>query len=313
MKSSTYSGIGLLLSMLVSVAASAQSADRVWLEPQRPSESQSRWYPRSVSHLSGKILQLDDRQLRLIVTGDEAESLLAAGRVLWIEYGELSKDESHALRLFAEAKYGDSVRPLLDALSQRPPIWRQQWLSMLAAHAAWRSSRATIALELVSQLDQRPLAPLIIAMLPVSWYNERLSPETIDAAQARLTDPSAAVRLVAASWLIATPRRSQATAVLKQLALDNGRPTLARLAETLLWRLATPPQVLQSAEQWQQKLDALPMVLQVGPTITLAAKLRAAGKSQPAEHLEMSLTLNPPFPHPEIKALSKRIASTQQD
>ena len=63
-------------------------------------------------------------------------------------------------------------------------------------------------------------------------------------------------------------------------------------------------QVLESAEKWQGKLNALPMVLQVGPTITLIEKLRSGGLAERADRLELSLKVTPPFPHPEIKALS---------
>ena len=41
-----------------------------------------------------------------------------------------------------ELTTGNSVRPLLDVLSERPPVWRQQWITMLAGFAAWKSDRA---------------------------------------------------------------------------------------------------------------------------------------------------------------------------
>ncbi len=295
-----------LLSVLASLAsaACAPCQDRIWLEPQRPTESQSRWYPRSIETRSGKIIRFDASQLQIVVDGDEVATLIAATRVLWVEPGDRSPAELAALQLFADGQYAQSVRPLLDVLAQRPPVWRQQWLSMTAAYAAWRSSRGAIAIELVSQLDKRPLAPLTIGWLPIAWRGGAPQPEAIDAAQKRLTDPSPAVRLVAASWLLSSQHRSPATAVLQQLAVNDERPLIAVLAEAVLWRVATPPQVVESIGDWQQKLDSLPMVLQVGPTITLIEKLRSAGRTEAATHLELSLKLTPPFPHPEIETLS---------
>lgn len=277
--------------------------DHVWIEPQRPTKAESDWYPRAIRRLSGKIISLDRDQLCWVVQGDEVESRIAASRVLWIEPGGTSENETDALRRFAAGDYAESLRPLLDVLAERPPVWRQQWLSMLAAYGAWRSSRPAISLELVEQLDDRPLAPITLAWLPVAWRGGAQEPAAIQAASSRLADSSPAVRLVAASWLLSGPERARATTVVKQLTLNSERPWIARLAKILLWRVATPPQVSESRSEWLQHLDSLPMVLQVGPTITLIEKLRSAGQGDLAKQFELSLKLTPPIPHPEIDAL----------
>jgi hypothetical protein len=302
--------VSLALATPIAVAQSptptpgdGRPADRIWIEPQKPTKAESDWYPRAIRQQSGKIISLDRDQLRWVVQGDEAESRIAASRVLWIEPGGTSENETDALRRFAAGDYAESLRPLLNVLSERPPVWRQQWISMLAAYAAWRSSRPAISLELVEQLDNRPLAPITLAWLPVGWRGGAPQPTAIQAASSRLSDSSPAVRLVAASWLLSSPERAPATAVLEQLSNDNERPWIAHLAETLLWRVATPPQVSESRGEWLQKLDSLPMVLQVGPTITLMEKLQSAGQSDLAKRLELSLKLTPPIPHPEVDAL----------
>lgn len=279
---------------------SAQRADRVWIEPVRPTAAQSDWYPRSVKVFAGTIVDLDAKQVRFVVAGDEVETRVAAERLLWFDAGKVSETELAAVGLFTDGKYAESVLPLVDVLNEKPPVWRQQWLSMLAANAAWRSSRSKISLELVSQLDRRPLAPIVIAYLPVSWRGGAQEAGAIAAANERLADQSPAVRLVAASWLLSSPARSEATSVLKQLSVNRDRPLIARLAESVLWRVATPPQVSEHWQDWQSKLDALPMVLQVGPTVTLIKKLRSAGQSAAADRLELSLQLTPPHPHPDL-------------
>ncbi len=298
--------LGLSFAVCWSAAnAQSDSADRIWLAPRPPTASQSRWYPQPITTRSGKIIGLDDKQLQILFSGDEAETLIAARRVLWFEPADRSDKATEALRLFADRKYDQSLRPLLDVLGQRPPVWRQQWISMLASQAAWRSGRGAVALELVTQLDKRPLPPITIAYLPIAWSGkpgrgESFSQASLDAAANQLDSDSAAVRLVAASWLLSGSTRSSAVATLKQLAVGNGRPVIARLAETLLWRVATPPQVAQSAQQWLDKVDALPMVLQVGPTLTLIDKLRSAGQNTMADRLALSLQQTPPFPHPDL-------------
>jgi hypothetical protein len=268
------------------------------LSPSKPTEAQSRWYPQRVSQRTGKVISLDNKQLQLLVAGDEVPTRIAAYRVIWIEPGGMTDKQSAALKLFSERDFSASLRPLLDSLNDRPPIWRQQWLSMLAANAAWRSARSEIALELVSQLDARPLAPYVLAWLPVSWNNQRQAAAAIAAAEKRLDDKSAAARLVAASWLLSSPARSQAMTTLEQLSTNAERPFVARLAQAVLWRTATPPQVSANIDNWKQKLEQLPMVLQTGPLTVLAEKFSSAGLDREAKQLKLSLELTPVIPYP---------------
>jgi hypothetical protein len=167
---------------------------------------------------------------------------------------------------------------------------------MLAANAAWKSGRGKIALELVSQLDLRPLPPVAVAWLPVAWRGGVQPPEAVSEAKNRLSDPSPAVQLVAASWLLSSSDRSRAAAVLHRLQTHDRRE-IAQLAAVLLWRIATPPTVIESVESWRTKIDTLPMVLQVGPTKTLIDKLKSAGQTEPARRLQWSLDLTPIHPH----------------
>ncbi len=279
-------------------AVTAQTADRVWLEPLRPTSVQSDWYPRAIEIRSGEVLEFNASELRLLVAGDEAVTTVAASRVLWIEPGNISELEVEAIKLFVAGEHAQSLAKLPSVLKQRPPVWRQQWITMLAACAAWKSGRSKIALELVSQLDRRPLPPIALAWLPVAWQNGAQTADAMTEAKNRLADSSAAVQLVAASWLLSSsPDRNQASAVLKKLQTQD-RADIARLAEILLWRTATPPQVIESAESWQSKVDALPMVLQIGPTETLIDKLRSASQSDAADRLQWSLELTPIHPHP---------------
>ncbi|EMI15447.1 secreted protein [Rhodopirellula maiorica SM1] len=292
----------LAIATLSIVLQTEAEADKVWLEPTRPTAAQIDWYPQAIQTHTGEIIALDAKQLAMRIAGDEKESLFAAYRVIWVEPTEVGEKQAAAIKLFDEQKYDTALRALLDSLSERPPIWRQQWLSMVAAQAAWRSSRGAIALELVAQLDRRPLPPIALAWLPIAWRSPRgiSNAATTDAALKRLEDPSATVRLVAASWLLSTDHRETATGTLKTLSTDNSRPVMARLAETVLWRTTSPPEVAAAAERWQERLDALPIVLQVGPTVAMVELLSNANQDEAAERLKLSLELTPPHPHPDL-------------
>ena len=284
-------------------AVDAPPTDRVWIAP--PAASDSGWYPEAIEIRRGRVTAFDDQQLTLVPAGDDESVSVAAERVLWIEPSRRSQQERAALRDFRERHYGAALRPLIESLESRPAVWRQQWLLMAAAQAAWRASRPSVALELVRQLDQRPLPPLVLAWLPVAWRSERLSPADQQTAAASLADSSPAVRLVAASWLLASADRERAKQVLGQLAVAEDRPRIAQLAEAVLWRAALPDEALAAAEPWQRQLEALPLVLQVGPTVTLIEKLRAAGADGGiVEHWQWSLELTPPHPHPDLPPTS---------
>ncbi len=300
---------GVLCCLALAAPAWAQSdskeLDRIWLEPTPPTQNESDWFPKSIKVKLGTIVDLNDKHLRVFMAGDEAESLIPSHRVLWFQVGSRSENEKAATEQFTQGKYADSLRPLLDVLSERPPIWRQQWLSMLAAQAALRSGRGAVALELVAQLDRRPLPPITVGMLPIAWRSgarrsDRISVSDLDAARERLTSGSPAVQLVAASWLLPSADRAKATAILEKLANQNERPLIAKLAVANLWRATAPPDVMDQMSQWQTSLAELPMVLRVGPTVAMIEKLKASGHGEAAKPWELSLKLTPPMPHPDL-------------
>ncbi len=289
----------VLIAFIFSVSiAGAQSLDRVWLEPASPTSTQSDWYPRAIEIVEGRIVDMDDKQLRMVIQSDDDEMMLASMRVIWIELGDVTVLQAEAIEHFDENRYSECLKSLPAVLQERPPVWRQQWLTMMAANAARKSSRGKISLELVSQLDRRELPLMVLSWLPIAWDNRQSSTDEIASATDRIDDPSSATRLVAASWLLSSKERSQATEILKTLAADSSRPTIASLAQCVLWRTATPPQVKQSYQQWQDRVEALPMVLQTGPMVTIAEKLRSTGLSDASQAMAWSLELTPIHPHP---------------
>ena len=95
--------------MLVVMDARVSSAsDRVWLEPQRPTNTQSDWYPRAIEQLDGRVIDLDNKQLRFVRSGDEAETIVAADRVLWIEPEDVSDLQAELIALFKKGEHAHS-------------------------------------------------------------------------------------------------------------------------------------------------------------------------------------------------------------
>lgn len=282
------------------------SEDQIWIAPTRQASKGSSWYPDAVRSLRGRVIDFDAKQLTLAVANQEGNTIIAADRVVWIEPSTqpstepstTSDSQSAMIQAFDGGRFRQSLAFLPEVLKSRPPIWRQQWLTMLAASAAKRSGRAKIALELVGQLDRRPLPPMVIAWLPIDWLpaggaSKSNTGASQQVASDRIGDDSALVRLVAASWLLGTAKRSVAIDQLKSLTRLDQRPTVAKLAQVLLWTTMSPPDVIQSESKWQSQLESLPMVLQVGPTLALQHKFQTSGLTESANRLRWSSELTP--------------------
>ncbi len=268
---------------------------RYWLQPN--SDKSSRWFaPRIIEHV-GVVKTFDDKQFVATSRTDTVDTTIAAARVLWIEPLDPPEQEANAVQLYLDGKYAAAVRPLLDAIGNAPPVWRQLWLSTSAAQSAMRSGRHKVSLELISQIDRRPLPPLVESQLPVAWQTQMGDAMAVAAAKERLTDSSSAVRLVAASWLLSSANRTQAIAVLQSLRSDGARPGIAAMANSLLWQTVPPPDVHDALSQWQADLNTLPLVYQTGPKLSLIGKLESSGLEKLAKPLRLSLELTPLHPH----------------
>ena len=272
----------------------AWAADRIWLEPTPPTAVQGDWFPRTIEVFSGRVAAFDSQRLRVVREGQDAEMVISAARVLWIEPDQVSELETNMISLFKQREYAKSLSGLPDALQNRPAVWRQQWLTMLSANSAWKSGRASIGLELVGQLDRRPLPAMVLAWLPIAWENGAQPATVVRAANERLQDPSAAVRLVAASWLLSSTDRKQGLQAIKELVKDPETSNeISQLARILSWRVTPPPQVAALRIEWEKQIDALPMAIQTGPTRLLMNKLQTSGQAEEAKRLKLSLELTP--------------------
>jgi hypothetical protein len=281
-------------------AANAQV--KFWIEPLATSGPS--WYPERIEEHTGIVVSFDDKQFVAKLSGRESDYSVSAQRVVWIEPIDAPRDEQAAIDQFSRGEYDACLRPLLDAVASRPPVWRQQWLSIVASQAAMRSGRYKVALELVNQIDSRPLPPMCIGWMPVVWQSKLNDKTMQEAAIGKLADSTPATRLVAASWLLSSPTRSQAVAVLQSLERDVNREEIASLARALLWQIVPPPEVGTQIDAWREQLDAMPMTLQTGPMLTLFGKLNASGRGDQAKPLQLSLELTPIYPHPEVNPRS---------
>lgn len=279
--------------------AAAEPVDTIWLEPATVQRDQRPFLPRSLVRRHGTIESFDDQSLVFSPAGEDGSLQVASSRVIWAEPGFSDQETIAAVARFRAGQFKESISPLLEAITRRPSVWRAQWLSMHLWQAAYRAQRYPAVLELVEQIDARPSPALLIGGLPIHWADGRLPPAAVEAAHNALAKPSSspAARLVAASWLLGQSADASAVVVIEAIAEQRERPLLAAIAETLLWRKATPPSLREQRDQWKSRLAELPLTLYPGPAALLAHRLEAIGDREQALELFLSVAVTPPRPH----------------
>ncbi len=287
-----YRSFNLLFFFAIYSLPCTLKADTIWLAPNPSSNQDKSWYVRPVEKLNGQIKQFDNAVIVIVGASNNQETRHASSRVLWIESEDESDLEKTLRNAFAEGNDQHVLTGLSEVLMQRPPVWRQQWLTMLAAASAWRTHRGRISLELVGQLDKRPLPLMILAWSPILWKNRIESDVVTRDAASRIDDPSELVRLIASSWLLTSTQRQLAVATLESL-IKSERTEIATLAEIVLWRSKSPIEARQSITQWKEIVADLPTVLQTGPIVMLKDKMESSGDASTAAQLKWSLEVSP--------------------
>lgn len=299
------SQMGMLVALL---AIPVNAQHRIQLEPSKPtsdSADRATWFPKPLQTYSGTIDQIDERQISILVSGQSVPERFAIERLIHAELTSVPESQKTAIDAFKEKRFTESLTGLIECVSQpdpdqRPPVWRQQWLSMLASQAAMRSGRGEIALELVKQLDARPMPSFVMGLLPVDW-NGSTDPNLFDSATKMAASESLAVKLVAASWLLRSPKyRPAAEVALARLAKQNEHPAVAMIASQLLWQSKSPTEIRDEWSNWKSQWEKLPMALQAGPLISMLVTAKRLGMSDEAKELELCLRHSAPTWHPDL-------------
>lgn len=307
------------------VTAVADPTDRVWIEPPSMKDGGEAFSPRAIIQRTGVVQNFDESGMGFMVDGETTAVQVSATRVIWVEPGFSVPETIAALKLFHAKEYAASISPLLESVSRDSRVWRAQWLSMHLWQAAFQAQRYPAVLELVNQIDARPLPPMILGGLPIHWLGGRLPPAAITAAEKILAnnDSLAATQLVAASWLLGPTNDGQAndgrandglaSAVLQSLSEQKERAALAQIAAILLWRKTPPPEVRVNSPRWRDQLSKMPLTLVLGPTALVADRLEAAGAADESLELFLSVGMTPSRPDAVVNIAKSRSQMVLED
>lgn len=307
--------IWLLLVVSAGATVNADGPDRIRYTPERPRpigqarERSDAWIPQPLVTVVGTIQEFDHQWLEISPEDGDEPLRLPSDRLLLVDPGWEDPDAVAGLEAYERAEYQEAIPPFLEAVKRRPAAWRQQWLSVRMAVAAFEAGRYPAVLELVAQLDRTDLPAVMIGQLPIQWHSASRDPQLAAAAKTKLAAPEPLARLVAASVLFGRADSATAETTLKQLSQDATHPLLARLADALLWRQTPPPDIEKELPRWEQKIEALPIAVRWGPMMVIADRLQAAGDKEHA--LEWWLAaglLAPEAEHPEAGRARRQAA-----
>lgn len=290
----------------------AAAPDRIGYTPARlgtRSTPDLPWIPQPLITAVGTIERFDQQRLTLRPVDGEAVVELAADQLLWIEPGWDDPDAVAGMAAYRAGDYAEAIPRLLAALKQRPAVWRQQWLSVRMAIAAFEAGRYPAVLELTAQLDRIGLPAVMVGQLPFAWHGPARDPQRAAAARGQLTAAEPLVQLMAASYLLGGSEGAAADATLARLSQEGERPLVARMADALRWRQSPPAQTRARFPQWQEKLGRLPIAVRWGPMMVIADRWQAA--AEPEKALEWWLAaglLAPQRNHPAAHRAQQQAA-----
>jgi hypothetical protein len=286
-------------SMTTNVTRADTPNDIVWVAPPAVNDDIQPFTPRRLMRRTGVVQSIDDRTLVFVATGETTASQIPSDRVVWAEPDFADPETEAAVRTYREGDFKAAIPLLLESVTRRPTVWRAQWLSMHLWQAAYQAERYPATLELVTQIDARPIPAFVVGGLPIHWAGERPSAPALEAARnaLALADRPGATKLVAASWLLGQPNDQMAVSTLQTLVLQKERPLVAQLATMLLYRKTPPPELISQKRDWSQKLTKLPMTAQSGPVTLLADRVEAAGNAAEAVELFLTVGLTSTRPH----------------
>ncbi len=235
---------------------------------------------------TGDIVEFDRRSLRLRNTnGQEIE--IPASQIREFHYGRLASHQAaDALRHAGDPAAAEAYAK---AAAEEPRRWVRHEIAaaripLLLREAAGREAEDRSVVE-AGETFRRMLAEnrdtRRFHAIPLNWVTHTPSPELTAAAKRWLLEEEAAVQLLGASWLLASPERAQAVDALGGLR-TSGDARVAALAEAQLWRTQEVSIAREGADRWAAAIARMPEELTAGPSFILGRAYARLGDHEAA-------------------------------
>lgn len=258
----------LCIGMCGAIFAQAQDHDLLIVRPPSGEDKFTR--------MIGDIVDLNSEQATFVSKNGTRQQKIALSRVVDIA-PRRSAEETQGRRLLAAGDFDRAIASLTQAADKETHRWRKEELAALVAQAELGLGQIDAAGKRLAPLVKEDPDSRLLGYLPIAWKEDFKTPSAANLST-WAGDPSPALKLLAASWMLSGEKRREATALLEKLA-DGPSRRLAALAEAQLWRTRMPTAKPLDVQRWFDRIQTFPEDLRAGPYFV--AGLGAARTDQP--------------------------------
>ncbi len=244
-----------------------------------PPDQDGTWVSDSGDWMEGRILDWNADGLMHLIEGDPEIRRLQGDQCAAMEVAWSTPQADQADRMYRQGNWLESVRSAQQAMGSGILPWQRRVLATQIVDALVQEGKIDLAVGVWEKLIQERPPLLHYAFLPLVWSRDAITVKTPSNALSWLDSDEPSVRLVGASWLLATRDRQRALEVLQALAKDS-HPAIRQLAIAQQWRVLSASQF--AAEKLPEILaarDRMLFPLQMGPTFLIADRLEEADQA----------------------------------
>ncbi len=185
--------------------------------------------------------------------------------------------------LRADFQFDDALPLYRQAFRNHNSVWLRRHniarqIACLSALGQWVEA-ADLYIEGLSSVNDDAL---YLEILPLIWSRQTITPQMLQRASNWISsDSSEITQLLGASWLMDSPKRTDAITTLTRIENSNNS-SLALLAATQKWRPLVPMVKESQLQRWQQIVLRMPHTLRAGPYYLLAHGFARNNESQNA-------------------------------
>ena len=276
---------GQLLEFSVCIAQEVEGViDRVKvrLEKRRPSD------PDNIVERTGTIVSYDLNGIVMERTSGR-DTTIKLDQIISVVYAK-TIEQHNAERLHREGQFLGALQWYQSALEKEKRSWVRQVLFAGAIECLVNSDRMADAGRAFGTMIKEDPKSRFFHVVPLVWSEQAVNGDDISQVQSWLSTDQPIAQLIAASWMLGTPSRKQASDVLAQLSQDSDAQ-IAHMASAQLWRTQFLTADGQIIERWQSQVDRMPEKLRAGPQFMLGRALAQNQKHNDAAALLMKVAI----------------------
>jgi hypothetical protein len=244
-----------------------------------PPDQEGPWRSDSGDWMEGKIIDWNADGLIHLIEGDPEIRRLLGDQCAAMEVAWATPQAEQADQMYRRGEWLESVRSAQQAMGSGILPWQRRVLATQIVDALVQEGKIDLAVSVWEKLVQERPPLLHYAFMPLVWSRDAITMDAPTNALSWLDSEESSVRLIGASWLLASRERQRALEVLQALAKDS-HPAIRQLASAQQWRVLSASQF--AAEKLPEILaarDRMLFPLQIGPTFLIADRLEEADQA----------------------------------